>query len=121
MLNKLVVILCVLAAVAAAVLAYAVANYSHGPGIAVPIIGIAAANAILAAAAWLKRRWSPWILWAGAALESFVLYYLMSEALYLGNLNGLDYVVKTDLAISAALLAKIALETLLGTRIWKAS
>jgi drug/metabolite transporter (DMT)-like permease len=121
MLNKLVVILCVLAAVAAALLAYAAANYSHGPGIAVPILGVAVVNAILAAAAWLKRRWSPWILWAGAALELFVVYYLLREALYLGNLNGLDYVVKSNVGISVALLAKITLESLLGIRIWKTS
>jgi hypothetical protein len=117
--HKLVFLLCFLAAAAAAFLAYAAVNFSHGPDIAIPIAGIAVVNAIMAFAAWARRPWSTWILFAGASMELFVVYYLLSEALYLGKLNGLDYVVKLDLLMSALLLIKIGLEIRLGARNWK--
>jgi hypothetical protein len=119
-LNNIVFILSLLAAAIAAFLAYAAANYSHGPDIAIPIAGIAVFNAVVAFAAWVMRRWSSWVLWAAATMELFVVYYLVREAHFLGNLNGLDYAVITDLVFAVALLIKIALETHMGVRIWKA-
>jgi hypothetical protein len=118
--SKLVITLCILAAAVATFLAYATANFSHGPDIAIPISGIALMNAIVAIAAWANRRFSTWILWGVAAVEISVVYYLVSEALYFGQLKGIDFVVMFNSVVSIILLIKIALEIRLGTRVWKA-
>ncbi len=117
--NKLAAFVSLLVAAAAALLAYAAANYSHGPDIAIPIAGIAFANIVLAIAALRQRCWSAWVLWVGVVLQIFVVSYLLREAFALGRLNGLDYVVRSDLLASAVLVAKILIESSLAWRIRK--
>lgn len=117
MMNKLAAFLSLLVAATAAFFAYAAANYSHAPGMAVPIAGVALANIVLATAAVKNRRWSAWVLWAGILLQLLVVYYMLSEAYVLGRLNGLDYVVGTNLVFATVLVIKVVVEMIVARRI----
>ena len=115
--NKLAAFLSLLVAAAAAFFAYAAANYSHAPDMAIPIAGVALANIVLAIAVINNRRWAVWVLWAGTLLQLFLIYYMLNEAFVLGRLNGLDYVVVINLVNSAVLLMKVLIEANVARRI----